>query len=887
MANNASPWFYLRTLLISFCILFSLTYTIKGQKPDLNKKISIRATNASFDDILIEIAEKGQVKFSYSKSQIPVNNKITLKEKNKTVGEILDKACAQAGVQYLLVEDQIVLKLPKNIETKSPPKITIPAYTLSGFIRDTLSNEVLIGASLVIKGLNIGTITNGYGFYSLTLRKGSYILIFSYFGYAIKEIPVNLKANQSLSIVLPPKASILKEVSVLQIETDNNVRTNQLGEIKLNPSTIQGVPSMMGEGDVLKAIFQLPGVKAYADGSTMYSVRGGERDQNYLILDDAPVFNPSHLLGVFSTLVPDVVKSIDLYKGDMPASQGGRLSSLLDIRTKDGNMNHFAANGSIGILTNRLSVEGPIKKESSSYFLSFRKSHFNWFINKQNNPDLNLMFYDLNGKINFKIKEKHRLYLAFYFGKDDYRSKDAGINWQNGLISARWNYIPSNKLFLNSTVYASSYTYKFVTSFKEDTYWHNNISNVGLKEDFTYYPTPQQTMKFGAGINVYGFDPGNLNISNEILSKYLPVVPSSGGAESSIYYSDEFHLSETLSIRGGLRISSWNSNGPSTEYIFNSSGAISDTLVHLKNQKYNKHSNLEPRLNIKYSFAPNHSVKASYSRTTQYIQLVSNSISPFTSFEVWLPCSNRIQPQAADQFTLGYYLRLPKQQLDFSVEGFYKKMYHQIDYFPHANLLLNPLMEGELTFGKARSYGIEFLVKKETGRLNGWMGYTWSRAFRKMDGIMNGQEFPSSYDSPHNFTFYASYQLTRRLNCSLNWIYSTGTWITTPIGFYSFNGYTVPEYGARNNSRLPDYRRMDVSLNFKLNKNEKRFNHFLSLSIYNLSNRINPVYLNFNKTLDDKGNIVVPSNHLANEGLFPTQLYMYGIVPSLTYNFLF
>jgi hypothetical protein len=888
MAVNSSIKHKIKTFKFIFITLCCLLFIqARAQKPDLEKTITINVSNAPLEDVLVEVAEKGQLKFSYSKKQIPADLKISLNEKNKPIREVLDKISSISGIQYLVVEDQVVLKQKKEEEEPVPQKPVIPKYTINGFLKDTLNGEILIGAVVGIKELAIGTFTNVYGFYSFSLPKGTYTLIYSYLGYLPQEQVITLTGNKTISVKLTLKEIELNEVVISAVEKQNIVRTNQLSEVKLNPLSISKVPSMLGEGDVLKAIFQMPGVKFFADGSTMYSVRGGEKDQNYLILDDAPVFNPSHLLGMFSTLVPDVVKSVTLYKGDMPASQGGRLSSVLDIRTKDGNMNEFNANGSIGILTTKVAIEGPIVKEKSSYFLSFRKSHLNWYINEKENPNLKLVFYDVNGKVNVNVKDKHRFYLSFYAGKDNYRIDDAGINWENGLASVRWNYIPSSNMFLNTTMYASKYIYKFVTSFNENNYWHNSISNFGLKEDFTYYLTPKNTLKSGMGLNSYNFDPGNFTLSDSTLLRNIPIVPTLLGTELYLYLSDEVELWDVLSIRAGLRLSNWQNSGPATQYLYASDGSVYDTIYHKKGENYNKHGNLEPRLSAKLNIASNHSVKLGYTRTSQYIQLVSNSISPFTSFEVWLPCSKYIKPQLADQYTLGYYYRIPEKSIDFSVEGFYKKMYNQLDYTPHAQLLLNPYIEGELLFGTAKSYGVEFLVKKETGKLNGWVGYTWSRVFKQTQGISNNQEYPSAYDSPHNVSINLSYSFTARLNFGINWLYNTGTWTTVPTSFYYYNGYSVPIYSQRNNARLPDYHRMDVSLTYQLNKPGKAFKHSINLSIFNLYNRVNPIYLNFNKTIDETGKIVVPSNLQSPQTLYPTQMYMYGIVPSLTYYFSF
>jgi hypothetical protein len=684
----------------------------------------------------------------------------------------------------------------------------------------------------------------------------------------------------------------MQEVIIISNKDETVHDRLQMSQLNLAPRTVSIMPALLGEPDVIKSLQFVPGINLMGDGSTLFYVRGGNKDQNLILLDDAPIYTPSHMLGFFSTVVPDAIKDIKIFKGDMPAEYGGRLSSLIDIRTKDGNMNHWGFSGSFGIVSAKGTVEGPVIKGRSSLFLSGRRSYFGWFI-KNFIPALDkIHFADLTGKFNFRINDKNRLYFSGYAGKDYFSENPAesdlsGMNWQNLTGSIRWNHLFSDKLFANTTVYGSKYNYSLVTDISRNDVWNAHIANISMKTDFTWYRNPENTIKAGGLVSYHNFNPGNYTFGTELQPVSYPVVSRKYATETALYLSDSREILDWLSLRYGGRLNLWLNSGKATEYTFNSEHQVTDTTWYNPGEVYNWFINFEPRIGLSFRINAATSIRAGYSRSTQHIHLITNSISPFTTIEVWLPSGPNIKPQTADILTAGFFRKFIDPAFEFSVEAFYKWMHNQIDYTDHAQMLLNPLAESELRFGSAESAGMEILLKKEYGRLTGWFGYTFSRIIRDISEINNDKPYPATWDRPHDLSLFAAYDITKRINISANWIYMTGSGFSSPVSFYYYNGHSVPLYKDKNNDRLPDYHRLDLSVIFDLNKNDERFDHNLVFSVWNLYNRKNPIAINFNKTKTSESEIVVPSNYNTAPQLYPTQLYLFGIVPSVTYNFKF
>jgi hypothetical protein len=873
-------------------LLALLSQLVSGQ--NLDQRISISATNHSLGEVLNEISAKGHILFSYSTQTIPVSKKVSLKEKNEKLGVILDKLLTPMGIKYLVVENQVVLKPMTPEEQQVPVKTDSKRkYTISGYIRNKSSGEILIGANVYDQKSWQGTSTNAYGFFSLTLSEGSYQLVFSLLGYEKIEKRIELDENQRLVVEMQEAATSMNEVVIVSNPDGESIQKADPGNIRFSNSTLKQMPGFAGNIDVIKSLNAVPGINAFGDGSTFYYVRGGNNDQNLLMIDDAPIYNPSHLFGFFSALAPDAIKDVKAYKGDFPASYGGRLSSVIDVRARDGNLKRMGFAGNIGPFTSDLTFEGPIRKEKSSFILSGRRSNLNWLnFSSVANRTFSIHFYDLNAKINLRINDNNRLFITSYTGNDDFSRfttstvNTFGIQWKNTAGTIRWNHIFNQKLFSNTTASISRYDYYLFVSRQQNDYWTSAISNATLKTDFSWYPNPSNSIKSGIEISSHHSNPGNIHFSDPIIQGNIPEIPQYQSLEGVYYLSNEQALWKILDLNYGIRFSLWRDLGPTTFYLFDATYKVIDTASVAAKTIYKDYFNAEPRISLGCALSGSLSLRTGYSRTVQYLQMLSNSTGPFTSLEVWAPSGPNIQPQKADQYTFGIVKNFQKG-ITLTVETFFKKFYHQVEYKDHANMLYNPLIEGELRFGNAKSYGIELLLRKSEGRLTGWIGYSWSKVTRTVPGINNGKEYPAYYDRPNTICVNLSYRTRKRMDFSASWIYLSGAPITTPIGFYQYSGYVVPIYGAKNNDRLPAYHRLDFSASYLLSKEGSRYKQSLVLSAYNLYGRNNPFSVNFNKIMDDQGKFYVPSNIDGTYEIITTKLSVAGIIPSLNYTFRF
>jgi len=855
-------------------------------------------------EILDEIEIQSGLSFSYNSRLFDDEELESIHVEGKALEEVLTELFRDRKVGFELLERQIVLKRSRRLKVELEAAVlsegdekTPVQFTISGYVKDSRTGEVLIGATISIPGGVEGTISNNYGFYSLTLREAVEELICSYVGYGHMSIPLNNGEDQTLHFAMDKEVARLSEVTIYSNDQTNIVRTSRSSEERINPESVRKMPALFGEKDVIKSLAAIPGIKFFGDGSTIFFVRGGARDQNMITIDEAPVYNPTHLLGFFSTIVPDAIKDVKIYKGDFPAIYGGRLSSLIDIHTKDGNMNHLGVDGSLGLLSSRLSLEGPIWKEHISFFISGRRSYITKPIQSFNERINDLHFSDFHFKLNYHINANNRIFFSMYRGVDNFEQKvnqeaSSGINWQNSTTTFRWNHLYSDRLFSNLTLLGSRYDYYLNTHIEQNDYWNSHIDNLSLKYDFTYYARPSYTLRFGLLAASHFHNPGNYYRGGEEFDPGLDLSVKHT-REYVVYASNQFIFNEKLSFRAGLRLTVWNNIGPATEYeIVPSAGGdfdreTLDIQEHPAGKVYNSYFSPDPRLSLIYQPGSSHVFKFSYSRTSQFQYLITNSISPFTSLEVWLPAGPNVLPQVAHQLTLGYTHRFPVPGLRFDIEAYYKRMNHLIDYRDHARMLMNPLVEYELRFGHGNAYGLETILHKEIGRVKGWISYTLSRALYQVEEINGGKTYPSYSDRPHDFSLYLSWEIRPRISLSANFIYMTGVPFTTPTGFYYHDNHQVPIYAERNNDRLPDYHRMDIALNWLLSKAERKYQHELIFSAYNLYNRKNPVALHFNKIADENGNYVVPYDYYTDPELVSTHFYLYGIVPSISYHFKF
>ena len=760
--------------------------------------------------------------------------------------------------------------------------------TLSGVVKDSETGEELIGAAIYIEDLKSGAITNLYGYYSITLSPGVYTLKYSYLGYVSVIKQIDLKQSVKLDIELKPDNKELEIVEVTGEKLNKNVTDVEMGTAKLQMKTIQLIPALMGEVDVIKSIQLLPGVASSGEGSIGFYVRGGAVDQNLILLDDATVYNAAHLGGLFSVFNQDAVKDVKLYKGGIPAEYGGRLASLLDVRMKEGNSKKLAISGGIGLISSRLTIESPIIKDRSSFLLSGRRTYVDLFfpLSKQEAvKQSTAYFYDFNAKVNYRINDNNRLFLSGYFGRDIMAfGKDFQIQYGNQTTTLRYNHLFSEKLFSNITAVHSNFYYALGAPTGPSAFiWESYIIDNNFKNDYTWYINTSNTVKWGYSFIHHKFDPGKIkSLSSESFITDM-TMPVSYALEHGVFISHEMELGEIISLDYGIRFSLFQNFGPGTFYTYkpglNGAYSVIDTLVYKKNDFFNTYYGWEPRLGIRVKTSENGSVKASFHQTYQYVHLATNTMSP-TPFDIWFPSSVNIKPQKADQVALGYFHNIRNDAFAISVETYYKRMYNSIDFKDHAMLLANPYLEGEIRTGSAESYGIENQIKKQSGKLQGWISYTWSRVFYTIPEINNGNPYPAAHDKPHNISVVLSYNLLKNLNISANWVYSTGSPRTMPTGRFEYQGMIAPVYSDRNSVRLPDYHRADISITYDFKKYKRngalrKVNHSMNISVFNAYNRHNANSIQFKQDSDN------PTITYAEK------MYLFKIFPSVTYNFNF
>ncbi len=752
--------------------------------------------------------------------------------------------------------------------------------TFSGQVKDAGNGELLIGATIFAKGINLGTVSNEYGYFSLSLPPGNYEIDINYLGFEQVSKQIDLTKNRYLVIELKEFSESLQEVEITAERTDRNISSNEMSHVKLQAKSIKKIPAFMGEVDLVKAIQLLPGVQATAEGASGFSVRGGSPDQNLILLDEATVYNASHLMGFFSVFNNDAIKDVKIYKGDIPAAHGGRLASLLDVRMRDGNSKKIAVTGGIGTISTRLTIEGPIFKDKTTFIVSGRRTYADLFLmlsTDEKIKDNKLNFYDVNAKVSHTFNKNNRLFLSFYNGKDMFKSKFSELSFGNRTATARWNHLFNSKLFSNFTFVNSVYNYKLGTpeGGPNSFMWWSKMTDYGVREDLTYYLNPENTIKFGGEFTYHLFEPGTASgIGEESLYNEFKL-PNNSALDYAIYISNEQKIGERIQLKYGLRFSVFQNIGPGTMYNFDSSFESIDSTVFPSGDIYNTYFGLEPRLGITYLLTPESSVKANYSRTRQYMQLAQNSTAG-TPLDIWFPASPNVAPQIADQVALGYFRNLNENRLEASVEVYYKWMKNSIDFKDFAEVLLNEKLEGELRFGKSWSYGAEFLLRKNTGKFTGWISYTYSRTYRKFEDINSGKTYPAPYDKPHDFSIVLSYEIHPRLDVAANWVYATGAPVTFPTGRAYYGNLIVPIYSDRNEYRFPDYHRLDISLTWKKKQRVKdKWNWDINFSVYNAYGRHNTWSINFVQD-DENPNLT-----------YAEQTYLFSFVPALTFNFKF
>ena len=851
---------------------------LAAQIPDNGPELTIQANSIEVESLLEEITRQSGINFSFNSRNIPLSQVISFTVKNASINETMNALKAKTGIDYREVEGVLVLSTgPKREKRKT-------YFTISGFITDQVSGEILIGATLALGGTLRGTVTNGYGYYSLPLEAGSHRISISYIGYETRELEISVDRDLRRDIALNLSSVDLPGVTV-GLSSKIDYYQKQLEQINLPPDFLTNMPEFAGEAGLIKGLQTLPGIQAHSDASSFFYVRGGERDQNLIIIDEAPIYNPSHLFGLYSIVIPDFTKDITVHKSDMPVHLGDQLSSIVSIRTRDGNLNQFRLAGAFNPLMSRLSVEMPVIKNKGGVFAALRSTNIDWLY-KENQPNADLRFGDFNFKWNHRLNKNNRLYFTNIISSDNFTNdlpetnSSAGIRWANFAATLRWNHIFGPKLFSNTTLYTGNYAYRL---FFSDNFWQSRLGTLSLKSDFTHYVTPAYKARFGLELQGYFTDPGSFALDSTI--SILPEIEAKSSRKTSLYYEGEWRMGNRWQLKAGARLVSWTNVGPANYYTFNSDYEPADT-IRAGPGIYHSNLRIDPRFSLRYQLDERSYLKASAGTYSQYLSLISNSISPFTSFEVWLPAGPGLPPQSAWQVDIGYQRRFPEEKLEFNAAAYYKHFKRQIDYKDHAVTLLNPLVIGELRFGTMNAYGIEIMAKKETGRLRGWLNYTYSRAFRQTAGLNEGRSYRAFQDRPHDLAATIQYQWTPRILLAANWTAHSGSTFSSPTGFFRFNGQTIPQFQDKNNDRLPPYRRLDIALKFTLNKNlHQRFQHDLTFSIYNALAHKNITSVNFNKSPVPDNRPEVRTNLLLESTLSASQIDLIRFFPSLTYKF--
>lgn len=780
-------------------------------------------------------------------------------------------------------------------------------FTLSGNIKDAANGEDLIGAAVTVNGTSTGAVTNFYGFYSLTLREGSYTIKISYLGYETVSRQVELNSDLKLDVEMQQEEEQLEEVVVTAEREDANVTSTEMSVNKLDIRTIEKMPALLGEVDVIRSIQLLPGVSTVGEGASGFNVRGGSVDQNLILLDEAPVYNSSHLFGFFSVFNPDAVKDVKLIKGGIPAQYGGRLSSVLDIRNKEGNLKQFGATGGVGLIFSRLTVEAPIVKDKASFIIAGRRSYADVLAKPFLNEDLSgsqFYFYDLSAKVNYKINDKNRVFLSGYFGRDVFGAgEDFRFNWGNATGTLRWNHIFDDKLFFNLSLIYSDYDYELGFGSGPDQFnWNSRLFNYSIKPEFDWFLNNNNHITFGAQSILYDFEPANAGGISEGINTDISL-DNKYGLETALFIANEQKVGSRIALNYGLRYSLFDYMGPGTAYDFGYIEPNAGSKPVTGSEEYGRwetiqiYDNFEPRFSVRYELNASSSLKASYNRMAQYVQLVSNTTASIP-LDVWNLSTNNIEPAIADQWALGYFKNFKENAYESSVEIYYKESQNLLEFIDNADLLINQFLEADLLPARGRAYGAEFFLKKKIGRINGWLSYTLARSERRTQGVNNFEWYPSRFDQTHNISLVGFYDFSKRVSASANFTYITGTPATFATNGYYVQGFYVPHNpkGKRNNYRNPAYHRLDLSLTIngkevKKNGKERKNRDYLVISIYNVYNRANAFSI-FQEQFDfERRKLQTQPGQLLPGETFTPQGTKYSviarIIPSISYNFEF
>ncbi len=831
-------------------------------------RISINLKEAKLLDAIQEIADKGNFHLNYRESIIPDYQKVSINLKNVPAIEALAKVLQQTKITFTITKSGQVVLIESKLNEVPQKK-----FTISGYVRDVATGEALIGTNIYVKELSSGCISNRYGFYSLTIPFGYHTIKYSYIGFKPKEVKIYLNQNIIKNIELEETVISGETVTITAECEDKNIKSTEMGTIRLIPKKLSPIPVLFGEQDILKTIHLLPGVAQSREGDCGFYVRGGNSDQNLVLLDEAPVYNAFHLLGFFSVFNSDAIKDVKLIKGSAPPKYGGRLSSVLDIKMNEGNSKKFNGSGGIGLIFSRLTLQGPISQNKGSYIISGRRTYADLFLKLSSNEEIKnsrLYFYDLNLKTNYQVSSNDQLFLSGYFGRDVFRSPEGvDISWGNKTATLRWNHIFNDKLFLNSSVIFSNFKYVFNIAEEDegdsDIDITSVIHDVTMKDDFQYFINPNNSLNFGFNYIYYSFLPGEAKVRGD--DNFDMIIGKRNAHDFALYASHKLNASARLKFDYGIRYSLFSVFGQGD--IVNLLDEDENIDFELRKKEKTNYGGLEPRFSANFQLTKFSAIKLGFARNFQNIHLLSNSTSG-TPLEVWQPSSSKVKPARADQISLGYFRNFKDNNYEASIEVYYKDMKNLVDYKEGADVLISSFFESEVASGQGWSYGTEFFFKKITGKLTGWIAYTLSKSEKKFGEINSGKPFPARYDRTHDFSVVGIYQLNKRWTCSVNWMYFTGDAVTIPNGKYIIDGHTFDSYTERNSYRMPAVHRLDINVTYATRKHGT-----WNFSLYNAYGRKNAY------------KIIFRNNYSNPEKSEAVRLALFSFVPSISYHFKF
>ena len=868
-ANFLETTIFHKRLSIVFGLILLATTTFAQQA-----RLTVDRKNTPIISILSEIEKSSGYAILYPEEiKTDLNQKVTISAANKSIEQVLHDLFAGTDFTYKIIGRQIAISGKKTLKKASVWNPSATQLRIQGKVTDAQSGEPLSNVNVFVKELGRGAYTNANGFFSLSLSEGTYTLKVSYIGYLTSVQTVNTNNGLTYNILLHSDTE-LAEVLVTAKKKDENVTRTNMGVDKLTISEIKRMPALMGEVDVIKAIQQLPGVQPTAEGGSGYSVRGGSTDQNLVMLDNATVYNASHMFGFFSVFNNDVVDNVELYKGDLPIKYGGRLSSLLDVGLKDSYTDKIKGSGGLGLISSRLMLEGSLGK-NTNWMLGARRSYADLFLKLSSDKSINksiLYFYDLNAKMTHRLSDKDKLSLNLYSGSDKFgTSSVAEFSYGNRVGSLTWSHVYNERLISKLSFNATNYHYMLQSKLDNASIkWQASITDLALRWDWNHTLNQNLMLSYGATSTYHHFNPGFIKQPNYPNFK----IPNNNALEHSAYLSAEHKLNDRLAVRYGLRLAVFQNVGSATVYKYDNNYEVIDSTHYGSGKIYHTYYRLEPRVGMVYKLSETSSIKANYARNTQFIQIANNSSSG-SPLDLWFPASPNIKPQTADMISAGYFKNFNHNTFEFSTEVYYKKMNHVIDFADHATLLLNDKLDGEVRSGKGKSYGIELMLKKNTGRLTGFVNYTLSRSERTIPGINEGKTYLSPFDKTHSINLSASYELSKKWSISAAWVYATGNPTSYPTGRFEIGGEYFPIYSGRNEYRKKNYHRLDLSATYvPTHKPGRKWSGEWNFSLYNAYGQKNPWII----TYDQNTPSGIPNAKMT---------YLFGIVPSITYNFKF